>query len=148
MEIAIQTKRHYCGGNMVEKIDVITHKERELVNITSEVKKIVGKSKVKHGIVILYVPHTTAALIINEGADPAVKDDVLSTLSYLIPRNKNYKHLEGNADAHIQSSIIGCEKIIFIEDANLILGRWQAIFFAEFDGPREREVYIKIIDTS
>ena len=133
---------------MVEKIDVITHKSRELIDITPHVEKIVEKTKIREGIVILYVPHTTAALIINEGADPAVKDDILNTLSYLIPRNKNYKHLEGNADAHIQSSIIGCEKTIFIENGTMLLGRWQAIFFAEFDGPRQREVYIKIVETS
>ncbi len=130
---------------MVEKIDVITHKQRELVDITSLVGKIVEKSKIREGIVILYVPHTTAALIINEGADPAVRDDILDTLSYLIPRNKDYKHLEGNADAHIQSSIVGCERIIFIENGRMLLGRWQAIFFAEFDGPRQREVYIKVL---
>ncbi len=133
---------------MVEKIDVITHKSRELIDITPHVEKIVEKTKTREGIVILYVPHTTAALIINEGADPSVRDDILNTLSYLIPRNKDYKHLEGNADAHIQSSIAGCEKTIFIENGTMLLGRWQAIFFAEFDGPRQREVYIKIVETS
>ncbi len=102
------------------------------------------KSGVKDGYVILYVPHTTAAITINEGADPSVKHDILSALNKLIPHDSSYRHAEGNSNAHIKSSIIGCNETVLMENGKLVLGIWQHIFFFEGDGPRTRKVYIGV----
>ena len=99
----------------------------------------------KSGIVVVYVPHTTAAVTINENADPSVKKDIINTLSKIIPESDLYAHLEGNADAHIKASIMGSSRVVIIEDGEIQLGTWQGIFFVEFDGPRRREVFVEII---
>lgn len=130
----------------MEKISIKTNFKTELQDITSLIKKIVAENNIKNGFCILYVPHTTASLIINENADPAVKRDILAHLSKLIPLDANYTHLEGNAAAHIKSSIVGQHKILFIQDKKLLLGTWQGIFFAEFDGPRNREIWIEFYE--
>lgn len=129
----------------MEVITLRTTRREEMVEITSEVASIVRKLKVDNGICILFVPHTTASITINENADPSVKKDIIDYLSKLIPRSVNYSHLEGNADAHIKSSIMGQSRTIIIENGNLVLGMWQGIFFVEFDGPRTREVYVEVI---
>ncbi len=126
---------------IVERIETNTRKEA--VEITSIVAKHV--KDVKSGIVVVYVPHTTAGITINEAFDPAVMEDVLNELARLIPYSSRYKHLEGNADAHIQATLTGSSVTIPIENGELMLGRWQGVFFVEFDGPRNRKVYIKII---
>ena len=129
----------------MEKIFVKTNSHTEFLEITSEVKEIVKNSKVKNGICFLYVPHTTASIFINENADPSVREDIENFLEKLVPEKGNYQHLEGNSASHIKSALLGSSLSIFVEDGNLLLGTWQGIFFAEFDGPRKREVWVKII---
>ena len=129
----------------MEKIFVKTNSHTEFLEITSEVKEIVKNSKVKNGICFLYVPHTTASIFINENADPSVREDIENFLEKLVPEKGNYQHLEGNSASHIKSALLGSSLSIFVEDGNLLLGTWQGIFFAEFDGPRRREVWVKII---
>ncbi|WP_029552061.1 secondary thiamine-phosphate synthase enzyme YjbQ [Thermocrinis jamiesonii] len=126
---------------------VKTTKKTSIVNITPLVKEEVKKSGVKSGLCLIYVPHTTCAVFINEGADPDVVRDITYMLEKLIPwDDKNYAHAEGNSAAHIRSSIIGNSRIVPIEGGELMLGTWESIFLAEFDGPRERKVIIKIIE--
>jgi secondary thiamine-phosphate synthase enzyme len=127
----------------VQEIKVKTASREELKDITSEVKRAVNESGVEDGIVILYVPHTTAGVTINESADPDVATDIIGQLENIAPRDKGYRHREGNADAHIKSSLIGNTARIFVENGNLKLGTWQGVFFAEFDGPRSRKVWLK-----
>lgn len=130
---------------MLRVIEVITQKRTHFEEITSEVQQIVDESKINEGICYVYVPHTTAGVFINENADPDVKWDVEQTLEKLVPWNDNYKHIEGNAAAHIKSILVGTNTFIPIKDGRLMLGTWQGIFFAEFDGPRTRKVYVNII---
>ncbi len=127
-------------------IRVRTTKHTSFVNITNQVKEIVKNSGVKSGICIVYVPHTTACVFINEGADPDVIRDIAYSIEKLIPWRDNYAHSEGNSAAHIRSAIIGNSRVIPIEDGDLVLGTWEAIFLAEFDGPRERKVIVKVIE--
>lgn len=129
---------------MIMKISIKTSSRTEFVNITSSVQKAVSQLGVKSGICYVYVPHTTAGITINEGADPSVTEDIITALNKLIPHKAGYKHMEGNSDAHIKASLVGTSQSIIIEDGRLLLGTWQAIFFCEFDGPRSREVTIKI----
>lgn len=129
---------------MVEKIKVSSNKRCQLIDITPEIKKIIEKERLKNGIVHIYCPHTTAGITINENYDPSVKDDIVETLSKLIPYRSAYSHTEGNADAHIKASIVGSSRTVFVENSKLQLGTWQGIFFCEFDGPRTREVWLKI----
>lgn len=131
---------------MFAEIKVITAQRTEFVEITEPVKDIVEKSKVKEGICFIYVPHTTAGVFINENADEDVATDIKNTLEKLIPWINGYKHIEGNAAAHIKSVLTGNNVAIPIKDGKLTLGRWQGIFFAEFDGGRTRKVYIKILE--
>jgi len=126
-------------------ISVQTTRQFQFIDITEKVREVLKQQEVDNGAAILYVPHTTAGITINEGADPAVRQDILSQLNKLIPLNGGYKHLEGNAAAHIKSSLIGCSEVVIIEEGELVLGTWQAIFFCEFDGPRTRKVYVKLI---
>ncbi len=126
-------------------IRVRTTKHTSFVNITNQVKEIVKNSGVKSGICIVYVPHTTACVFINEGADPDVISDIAYSIEKLIPWRDNYAHSEGNSAAHIRSAIIGNSRVIPIEDGDLVLGTWEAIFLAEFDGPRERKIIVKVI---
>ena len=129
---------------MLKEIPIKTAKRTELVNITGKVEQIVKESKVAGGLCVVYTPHTTAAITINENADPDVIADIIAKLNKLIPENENYLHSEGNGDAHIKSSLLGCEKTLLIKQGKLLLGTWQGIYFCEFDGPRERKVLIKI----
>ena len=129
----------------MEKFFIETNSHTEFLEITSEVKEIVKNSKVKNGICFLYVTHTTASIFINENADPSVREDIENFLEKLVPEKGNYQHLEGNSASHIKSALLGSSLSIFVEDGNLLLGTWQGIFFAEFDGPRRREVWVKII---
>ena len=131
---------------MMEILSLHTKKRVEFVEITAEVERIVFQKKIRQGIGIIFCPHTTAGLTINENADPSVTRDIICHLQELIPEDKNYAHLEGNADAHIKSSLVGNSLYIIIEETKLVLGRWQGIYFCEFDGPRKRQVYIKIIE--
>ncbi len=130
---------------MIKTIKVKTNTRTELVDITSHIKKIVEESDTKNGICYISVPHTTAAVTINEGADPSVARDMVSTLNEHFPQRADYHHMEGNSDAHIKTSIIGSSETVIIENGKLQLGTWQAIFFCEFDGARNRNVHIKIM---
>ncbi len=127
-------------------IKVRTTKHTSFVNITNQVREIVKNLGVRSGICIVYVPHTTACLFINEGADPDVIRDIAYSVEKLIPWRDSYAHSEGNSAAHIRSAIIGNSRVIPIENGDLVLGTWEAVFLAEFDGPRERKVIVKVIE--
>ena len=127
------------------ELAVKTAVRNQLVDVTLLVRKAVQESGVKEGLCIVYCPHTTAAITINENSDPAVVNDILKMLSELAPANAGYAHAEGNSDAHIKASMIGNSRLIPIESGNLLLGTWEAIFFCEFDGPRERKLVVKVI---
>lgn len=129
----------------MERLDIRTSKRDELVDITSDVQMLVSKSKVKEGLCYVFVPHTTAGITINENADPSVCKDILYELNKIVPREDNYTHSEGNSAAHIKASLLGFSVSIFVQDGKLQLGTWQGIYFAEFDGPRTRQVWVKII---
>ena len=131
---------------MIKTIKVKTNTRTELVDITSHVKKIVDESGTKSGICYIYVPHTTAAVTINEGADPSVARDIVMTLNEHYPKRADYHHMEGNSDAHIKTSLIGSSETVIIENGKLQLGTWQAIYFCEFDGARSRNVHVKIME--
>jgi secondary thiamine-phosphate synthase enzyme len=129
---------------MVYKLTVKTSSHNEFIDITYKINEVVRQSKVEEGIAVIYVPHTTAGIFINENADPDVIYDIKNHLEKLVPWINNYKHMEGNAAAHIKSILTGNSVSIIIEKGELLLGTWQGIFFAEFDGPRNRTVYVKI----
>ncbi len=126
------------------EIRVSTKSRTELVDITSQVQDAVRESGVLDGICHVYVPHTTAGITINENADPSVRQDILMELNKMVPFEDNYKHLEGNAAAHIKASIVGSSETILVEGGRLLLGTWQGIFFCEFDGARNRRVLTRI----
>jgi len=126
------------------EIRVSTKSRTELVDITSQVQDAVRESGVLDGICHVYVPHTTAGLTINENADPSVRQDILMELNKMVPFEDSYKHLEGNAAAHIKASIMGSSETILVEGGRLLLGTWQGLFFCEFDGPRNRRVFTRI----
>ena len=131
---------------MTKNINIKTKTRTEFVDITSEIQQVIDEAGIKNGICCMYVPHTTAGITINEGADPSVVSDIQRTLSKLIPNNLNYSHMEGNSDAHIKSTVVGASKTVIIDDGKLLLGTWQSIFFCEFDGPRHRRVLVKLIN--
>ena len=132
----------------IETESVNTHARSEMIDVTSRVQKLVTKHAVSDGYVIVYVPHTTAAVTVNENANPDVKSDMLKKLETLIPkREPYYEHAEGNSDSHVTTSLVGNSATVLIEDGELVLGRWQGIYFCEFDGPREREMMVKIVNT-
>ena len=131
---------------MLHYLEVITQKRTHFEDITEAVKEIVKEEGVKDGICYIYVPHTTAGVFINENADPDVQWDIEKTLEELVPWINDYKHVEGNAAAHIKSVLTGNSVFIPIKNGKLLLGTWQGIFFAEFDGPRDRKVIIKIME--
>jgi secondary thiamine-phosphate synthase enzyme len=130
---------------MLFKTNIKTDKQTQLIDITSEIKSYIKKSNVRSGICALFVPHTTAGITINENADPSVQQDILYEINKVIPFNDNYKHMEGNSAAHIKTSLFKNSEHIIIENNQLVLGTWQGIYFSEFDGPRNRKLYIKII---
>ena len=127
-------------------LSVKTRERTELIDITSNINQLIQKSGTDQGLCMIYVPHTTAAVTINESADPSVKSDILMVLNQIIPWEANYRHLEGNSPAHIKSTLVGSSELIAIENRRLILGTWQGIFFCEFDGPRTRKVDVRIME--
>lgn len=129
----------------MKQLNIQSNSRIEMVDITADVKRAVKESGVLRGICLVYVPHTTAAVTINENADPDVPKDILEKLSQLVPAGDNYRHVEGNSDAHIKSSVIGSSVTVIIENSTLVLGTWQSVFFCEFDGPRRRNAIVKII---
>lgn len=129
----------------IRTLHVRTSRRTELKDVTSEIEKAVRESGCTSGVCHVYVPHTTAGVLINEGDDPAVARDIEAALDRLIPHSAGYTHAEGNADSHIKTALIGSSETVHIEHGRLSLGRWQAIFFAEFDGPRSRELRVRIV---
>lgn len=131
---------------MVVKCKLKTNKRDEMIDITQEVQSIVQKENIEHGIVIVYCPHTTAGITINENADPDVVTDMLMRLDEVYPwHHPKYRHMEGNSAAHLKASTVGSSATVIIESGRLILGKWQGIYFCEFDGPRDRTYYVKVI---
>lgn len=129
----------------VEQLQIKTHQREELIDITARVQDEVNKAGIVDGVVVIFVPHTTAAVTINENADPDVTRDILYKLNKEIPRQNDYRHGEGNSDAHIKSSLIGASIQIIVSNGRLLLGTWQGLYFCEFDGPRSRKLYLKMI---
>ena len=127
-------------------LSVKTQAKTELIDVTSDINEVVKKSGIEQGLCMLYVPHTTAAVTINESADPSVKADMLMMLNKIIPWEAGYRHLEGNSAAHIKTTLVGSSELIAIEGRRLVLGTWQGIFFCEFDGPRNRKLQVRIIE--
>jgi len=132
---------------MIVTVDVKTGDRTQLKDITSEVRRVVQESGTQEGICTVYVPHTTAAVTINENADPTVPRDILMILNRVVPFDDDYRHAEGNSAAHIKSSLIGASERLLVKNGDLMLGTWQGIFFCEFDGPRSRHVHIQISST-
>ena len=130
---------------MLKELSIKTTKTTELSDITAKVQRVVSDSRISEGICIIYVPHTTAGVTINENADPSVVRDILYELDKVIPLNDGYAHAEGNSAAHIKSSLTGNTQEIIISNGKLVLGTWQGIYFAEYDGPRNRKILLKII---
>ncbi len=129
----------------LKQIEIRTDTRNQFVDITQRIQDIVGSSGVKEGTIELFVPHTTAAVTINENADPSVKSDILNYLEKLIPEHSGFAHSEGNSDSHIKSSLVGPGLSIFIAEGALVLGTWQGIYFCEFDGPRSRKLIVKVV---
>jgi secondary thiamine-phosphate synthase enzyme len=129
----------------MEQIRVTTSKQCEMLDITSEVESMLKKSGVTSGVCYVFIPHTTAGITINENADPDVVKDIIMELDKIVPLHDNYLHAEGNSAAHIKSSIVGCSREVIIEERCLQLGTWQSLFFCEFDGPRSRKVWVKVM---
>jgi secondary thiamine-phosphate synthase enzyme len=127
-------------------LSVKTRERTELVDVTSEINQLVKKSGIEQGLCMVFVPHTTAGVTINESADPSVKSDMLMVLNQIVPWKADYRHLEGNSPAHVKSTLVGPSELIAIEKGRLVLGTWQGVFFCEFDGPRNRKMHVRIIE--
>lgn len=133
---------------MTATFSVSTRSRTEMIDITGRIQEIVTASHVEEGLVCVYVPHTTAAVTINENADPAVPKDILSQLERMVPLHGPYLHREGNADAHVKASLIGASEFVIVSGGKLRLGTWQSVFFCEFDGPRTRKVYLQLLSAN
>jgi len=130
---------------MLHTLSVRTNSRTEFLDLTSQIQELVQKSSVAEGLCHIFVPHTTAAVTINENADPSVKADILMVLNKLISDRESYRHLEGNAPAHVKAAVIGPQLTVPVSGGRLLLGTWQGIFFCEFDGPRSRRVHVKVV---
>ena len=130
---------------IIQTFQVRTSTQTEFIDITRSVQEALKKTGVEDGICIVFISHTTAAVTINENADPSVVQDIIMELNKIVPLKDQYRHLEGNSPAHIKASLVGCSQIVFVESGKLVLGTWQGIFFCEFDGPRNRQVHVKVI---
>lgn len=131
----------------IETLELRSHRRNEWIDITRSVQEAVARSGIRNGLCVLFVPHTTAAVTVNEGADPSVRQDILDHLASAAPQTRAYAHTEGNADAHIKAALIGPSESLLVEDGRLVLGTWQSIFFCEFDGPRNRRVFLRMIES-
>jgi secondary thiamine-phosphate synthase enzyme len=128
----------------MKELSLSSSRRNQMIDITDDIQRIITEEKIDEGYVIVYVPHTTAGITINEGADPSVQQDIIETLQRLIPENASYHHSEGNSDAHIKASLLGSSVTVLIQKGNLVLGTWQHIFFYEGDGPRKRTAHIHL----
>lgn len=129
----------------IKELLVDTRGRDEMIDISAELTAVVGESGVAEGVCHVYVPHTTAGVTINEGADPAVRRDIISELDKVIPHENGYTHAEGNSAAHIKTALVGSSESILVSGGRLVLGTWQAVYFCEFDGPRSRKVLVRIV---
>jgi secondary thiamine-phosphate synthase enzyme len=129
---------------MIKTISIKTSARTEMVEVTALVERELAGTGISEGRVTLYVPHTTAAITINEGADPAVKADLLMILNRIVPWEADYKHQEGNSPAHVKASLVGPSETVLVSKGRLLLGTWQRIFFCEFDGPRSRQILLQV----
>jgi len=127
-------------------LTVKTRSRTEMVDISADVGRVVAQSGVREGFCMLYVPHTTAGVTINESADPSVRADILMVLNQMVPWKADYRHAEGNSPAHVKAALVGASQTVAIENGALVLGTWQGVFFCEFDGPRERKVHLRILE--
>ncbi len=130
---------------MMFQLPISTRSQTEFIDITDTIQRVIAESKVNSGLCQIFIPHTTAGVTINENADPSVRRDMINELNKVIPFDDNYYHSEGNSAAHIKSSLIGCSLTVIIEENRLQLGTWQGIYFCEFDGPRPRKIWVKIL---
>jgi secondary thiamine-phosphate synthase enzyme len=130
---------------MIQTIQVRSSGKTDFIDITHSVQEAVQKSGTRNGVCFVFTPHTTAAVTINENADPSVAQDIVTALNRIVPFEDRYHHLEGNSSAHIKGSLVGCSQVILVESGKLVLGTWQGLFFCEFDGPRTRKVYVKVV---
>ena len=129
----------------MKTISVKTHAQTEMIDITTEVQSALQAMGIRDGVCLLYVPHTTAAVTINESADPSVRQDIVMALNQIVPWKAPYQHMEGNSPAHVKSSLVGASELVAVEKGRMVLGTWQGIFFCEFDGPRTRKLHIKVL---
>ena len=129
----------------METCTIKSKKREAFIDITSQVQGIVAASGMQAGYCVLHVPHTTAAVTVNEGADPSVQSDILTYLADRVPHRGSYRHMEGNSDAHIKSTLVGVSQVLPVEDGKVVLGTWQSIFFCEFDGPRNRRFHVQLV---
>jgi secondary thiamine-phosphate synthase enzyme len=130
---------------MIQTFQVRTSAQTEFIDVTRSIQEAVKKTGVEDGICAIFVPHTTAAITINENADPSVVHDMMMALNKIVPMKDQYRHMEGNSPSHIKASLVGCSQVVFVESGKLVLGTWQGIFFCEFDGPRNRKVHVNVI---
>ena len=129
----------------MKKLSVKTNAQTEMLDITSQVQEMITAEGFQNGICMLYVPHTTAGITINESADPSVRKDILMVLNQVVPWKADYRHMEGNSPAHVKSSLMGASQLVAVENGQMVLGTWQGIFFCEFDGPRTRKLLLKFM---
>ncbi len=128
----------------MERIFINTQSHTEFVDVTREIKALLARLSFKNGILHLFVPHTTAGITLNEATDPAVPYDILCALNAAVPwMQPHFRHGEGNSAAHVKASMVGCNAVVFVENGELMLGQWQGIFFCEFDGPRQRQLWVR-----
>jgi len=144
--LCISNKKWEGENSMLEKLGVKTSKQVELIDITRQVKEVIAKTGVSNGICVVFVPHTTAGVTINENADPDVIRDIIESINKTVPFDATYKHIEGNSPAHIKSSLFSSDLTVIIDNGVLSLGVWQGIFFCEFDGPRNRKLFVKVLE--
>jgi secondary thiamine-phosphate synthase enzyme len=126
-------------------IQIETHARIEFKDITEHIQKVIADSGVQNGVCYVFAPHTTAAILVQENDDPALQKDLAEFVEQLAPRAKEYHHNDGNCDSHLKAAVIGSSKTLLIENRRLILGRWQGVFYCEFDGPRRRELRVKVV---
>ena len=129
----------------MQQLTVKTQSQTEMIDITRQVQKSIETAGLQDGLCVLYVPHTTAGITINESADPSVRRDILMVLNQMVPWKADYRHMEGNSPAHIKSTLVGASQWVVVENGQMVLGTWQGIFFCEFDGPRTRKLQMKLV---
>jgi secondary thiamine-phosphate synthase enzyme len=131
----------------MQTFGIKTQKQTQMIDIIAAIKRVVAEAGVREGLCTVFIPHTTAGVTINENADPAVPRDMLMEINKIVPFHDNYKHMEGNSAAHLKSTLFGCSTNVIVADGQLCLGTWQSVFFCEFDGPRERNVWVQVTGT-